>query len=207
MDHYLIDRPAAHGDEADATGFPDLHDGFLTLTGGEVLDRKISAPIAPRSVTWSELATSHHLFDLVSTEAEVVAENRGAAQDEYVLSSGGNLFSAIYRRPPPRTLHPQPFADEARGPRLEGSRRRESASWAASNPFDTAGAIRHPDAHDRRHRHHRRASWLNVGNLVRVVGILLVFVLIVGVWGWILRMKVQHQTATINAHAETEAAE
>ncbi len=48
-------------------------------------------------------------------------------------------------------------------------------------------------------------SLLNVENLVRVVGILLVIVLIVGVWGWILRMKVQHQTETITAHAETEA--
>ena len=38
-----------------------------------------------------------------------------------------------------------------------------------------------------------------------MVGILLVIVLIVGVWGWILRMKVQHQTETITAHAENEA--
>ena len=48
------------------------------------------------------------------------------------------------------------------------------------------------------------ASLLTVGNLVRVVGVLLLLVLIVSVWGWILRMKVQHQTATITAHAEAE---
>jgi diguanylate cyclase (GGDEF)-like protein len=34
---------------------------------------------------------------------------------------------------------------------------------------------------------------------------LLAIVLIVGVWGWILRMKVRHQTATITAHSENEA--
>ena len=43
-------------------------------------------------------------------------------------------------------------------------------------------------------------SWVSVGNLVRVVVVLLAIVLIVGVWGWILRMKVRHQTATITTH-------
>ena len=197
--------PLRIGDQADATGFPDVHDGFLTLTGGEVLDRQISTPIAPLSVTWAELATSHHLFDLVSTEAEVVAENRGAAQDEYVLSSGGSLFSAIYRLPPPRTLHPatlSPMKHVALGSRIRVA---GICIMGASNPFDTQVpfdilmrttddivTIGAP-------------SLLNVENLVRVVGILLVIVLIVGVWGWILRMKVQHQTETLTAHAENEA--
>jgi diguanylate cyclase (GGDEF)-like protein len=44
-----------------------------------------------------------------------------------------------------------------------------------------------------------------VSNLIRVVAVLLVIVLIVGIWGWILRVKVRHQTATITAHADVEA--
>jgi len=59
--------PLRIGDQAEATGFPDVHDGFLALTAGEVVDREISTPIAPLPVTWTELATSHHLFDLIST--------------------------------------------------------------------------------------------------------------------------------------------
>lgn len=197
--------PLRIGDQADATGFPDVHDGFLALTAGEVLDRQISTPVAPRSVTWSELATSHHLFDLISTEAQVLAENRSAAQDEYVLSAGGNLFSAIYRLPPPRSLQTTTI------PELKhlalGSKVRVAGIciMGASNPFDTQVpfdilmrttddivAIGAP-------------SLVSVGNLVRVVVVLLAIVLIVGVWGWILRMKVQHQTVTITAHAESEA--
>jgi len=197
--------PLRIGDQADATGFPDVHDGFLTLTGGEVLDRQISTPIAPRSVTWSELATSHHLFDLVSTEAQVLAENRSAAQDEYVLSAGGNLFSLIYRLPPPRSL--QTVAPPALKHLALGSKVRIAGIciMGASNPFDTQVpfdilmrttddiiTIGAPPL-------------VSVGNLVRVVAVLLAIVLIVGVWGWILRMKVQHQTVTITKHAETEA--
>jgi len=197
--------PLRVGDQADAIGFPDVHDGFLALTGGEIVDRQISTPIAPRSVTWSELATSHHLFDLISTEAQVVAENRSAAQDEYVLSAGGNLFSAIYRLPPSRSLQSValwPMKHVALGSKVRVA---GICIMGASNPFDTQVpfdilmrttddivAISAP-------------SWVSVGNMVRVVVVLLVTVLIVSVWGWILRIKVQRQTATITTHAETES--
>lgn len=197
--------PLRVGDQADATGFPNVHDGFLVLTEGEVLDLQTSTPLAARSVTWSELATSHHLFDLISTEAQVVAQNRNAAQDEYVLSAGGNLFSAIYRLPPGRSLQPAallPMKHMALGSKVRVA---GICIMGASNPFDTQVpfdilmrttddivAIGAP-------------SWVSVGNLVRVVVVLLAIVLIVGVWGWILRMKVRHQTATITTHAENEA--
>ena len=197
--------PLRVGDQADATGFPDVHDGFLALTNGEVRDRQISAAIQPRSVTWGELATSHHLFDLISTEAEVLAQNRGAAQDEYVLSAGGNLFSAIYRLPPPRSVQTVPLP--AFKHLTLGSKVRITGIciMGASNPFDTQVPF---DVLMRTTDDIVRIGappWLSVGNLVRVVVVLLAIVLIVGVWGWILRMKVQHQTVTITAHAENEA--
>src|SRR6185437_10190625 len=88
------------GHEADATGFPDVHDGFLRLADGEILDSGKEAPLEPISVTWNNLSRSLHVFDLVSIDSEVVAEVREGGQDEYVLVSEGHLFSAILRRPP-----------------------------------------------------------------------------------------------------------
>lgn len=197
--------PLRIGDEADATGFPDLHDGFLTLTGGEVLDRQLSNPITPRTVTWSELATSHHLFDLVSTEGRVVAENRGAAQDEYILDSDGHLFSAIFRHPLPASLHPAPpppMRHLSLGAKVHVT---GICVMGAANPFDTQvpfdillrtaddiAIVGSP-------------SWLTVSNLMQLVGILLILVTIVGAWGWTMRAKVQQQTAAITAHADDEA--
>lgn len=197
--------PLRIGDQAEAIGFPGLHDGFLVLTGGEVKDRGVFAPVVPRSVTWSELATSHHLFDLVTTEGEVVAEKRGATQDEYVLSSDGNLFSGIYRHPPPMSFRSAPL------PPMRhiaiGSRVRVTGicMMGAPNPFNTQvpfdillrgtddiATIGAP-------------PWLNVGNLVRVVGALMIAVLIVGAWGWTLRRKIKRQTAVITAQAENES--
>jgi diguanylate cyclase (GGDEF)-like protein len=48
-------------------------------------------------------------------------------------------------------------------------------------------------------------SWLSVGNLTRVIGLLLLIVLIVSVWGWTLRTKLQRLTAVLMSHAESEA--
>jgi diguanylate cyclase (GGDEF)-like protein len=197
--------PFRVGDQADAIGFPGLHDGFLSLTGGEIEDNQVFDPVVPLSVTWTELSTSHHLFDLVETEGTVVAENRSAAEDEYVLESDGHLFSGIYKHPLAKSLTAVPLAPMKQI--ALGSRVRVTGIclMGGSNPFDaqipfdilmrttddivTVGA---PPA-------------LNVGNLIRVVGILLLIVLAVAAWGWTLRTKVSRQTATITAHSEAVA--
>jgi diguanylate cyclase (GGDEF)-like protein len=193
------------GNEADVIGFPGLRDGFLTLTGGEIEESDVLNPVKPRNVTWSELATSHHLFDLVATEGKVVAENRSAAQDEYVLDSGGNLFSAIYRHPAPKSVHPAPQAPMKQIALGSKVRVTGICLMGASNPFDTQVpfdilmrttddivAISGP-------------SWLNVGNLSRIIGLLMLVVLLVAAWGWTLLVKLRGQTATITRHAETVA--
>jgi diguanylate cyclase (GGDEF)-like protein len=198
--------PLRIGDQADATGFPDVHDGFLTLTNGEIRDRMVSTPIAPRSVIWSELTSSHHLFDLVTIEAQVVAETRSAAQDEYVLEAEGNLFSAIYRQPPPRSLHSTPPPPMMHVPLGTKIRVTGICVMGASNPFNTQVPfdilLRSTDDIDVV----AAPSSLNVANLVRVVGALLVIVLIVSGWGWTMGAKVRRQTVAMTTRAAAEAA-
>ena len=198
-------EPLKIGDQADAIGFPGLHDGFLTMLGGEIQDANVASPVQPRPVTWSELATSHYLFDLVRTEGVVVAENRGAAQDEYVLDSGGSLFSAIYRHPAKRSTSTSPLPAMKQIPVGSKVRVTGICLMGASNPFDTQVpfdilmrssddiiAVAAP-------------SWFNVVNLARIIGILLIVVLMVGVWGWTLLVKLKRQTAAITAGSETVA--
>lgn len=98
-------EPLQVGDVATAIGFPNAHDRVLSLEDAEIRDTGIQAPIPPHPATWEELAhwdsakPAGHQFDLVSTEGEVIAEVRGALEDEYSLSAGGHLFSAFYRHP------------------------------------------------------------------------------------------------------------
>jgi len=91
--------PLRIGDRADATGFPTANEGFLQLAASEIRDSGVAAPVAPLSVPWQGLASSQHIFDLVSIEGQVAVTAREAAQDDYVLVSDGNEFSAIYRHP------------------------------------------------------------------------------------------------------------
>ncbi len=194
------------GDQADATGFPDVHDGFLKLTEGEIQDSGVAAPLNPLSVTWRDLTASHHVFDLVSIDATVVAEVREAGQDEYDLMSEGHLFSAILRHPARISLHSAPPAPLKQIPlgstvRVSGVCILEDSNpFNAEVPFDILLrsfddiAVIAP------------APWLTVTNLVMLVSVLLLIVLAVGGWGWTLRRKVGQQTAALATRIEAEAA-
>jgi diguanylate cyclase (GGDEF)-like protein len=196
--------PLNIGDVADVTGFPDVHDGFLTLRDGEVLSRGKQAPLAPVAANWSQLATSKHVFDLTSIEGEVVMAVREPAQDEFVLVSDGHIFSAIYR-------HPDISDAASAGPMKQirlGSRVSVTGICILedSNPFDrnVPFNILMRSAEDLTLV--AEPSWLNIGNLIRVVSVLILAVILVGLWGVLLRRKVRHQTAVLSVRIEAEAA-
>lgn len=198
-------EPLRIGDVADATGFPDVHDGFLALTGAEIQDSGTKAPIAPKPTTWERLSTSNDLFDLVSIDGDVVAEVRGAAQDEYVLEADGNLFSAIHKHSAPdgfASEPPPPMKHVAAGSRVRVT---GICFMNSSNPFDTRVPfnilLRSPDDL----AVIAPAPMVTVGNLVRLVGVLLVLVLTVSFWVWMLRRRVRQQTAAITAQSEADA--
>jgi diguanylate cyclase (GGDEF)-like protein len=184
------------GDSADATGFPDAHDGFLNLMHGEVRDSLIRAPVAPLPATWQMLTpngnrTPGHHFDLVSIEGQVVTRVQENSQDEYVLSTGDKLFSAIYRHPnrPPAANTQIPI----------GSRVRVTGICVleASNPFisqvpfnillrtpDDIAVVAGP-------------SLFNTRNLLLLIGLLLAVLFAVGCRGYFVERKVRRQTATL----------
>jgi diguanylate cyclase (GGDEF)-like protein len=185
--------PLRVGNQAEATGFPDVHDGFLTLDNGEIQESRVLAPIAPTPVTSQQLITSKYVFNLVSIEAQVVMEVREPGQDEYVLASDGQLFSAIYRHPPKIGQTPLPAMRHI----PLGSRVRvtgicileNSDPFAGDVPFnilmrsfDDIEVIANP-------------TLLNVRNLVILIVLLLLLVAFGGVWGWRLERTVRHQNA------------
>jgi diguanylate cyclase (GGDEF)-like protein len=203
-------EPLQIGDRADATGFPDAHDRRLTLTDGEFEDSHIRAPITPQLATWHQLgfwssnSPDGHLYDLVSIEGQVVTEVREASQDEYVLSSDGRLFTAIYRHPsatgalPPMTQIPAGSKIRVTGIcMIVGT---DTVSPGEEVPFnillrsyDDIAIV-------------ARSSWLSIGNLSRLVSVLLLSIVVVGLWGATLNRKVHRQTAALSARNEADAA-
>ncbi len=181
--------PMRVGDRAEATGFPAVSDGFLMLYGSTIQDSGIPEPVKPAPLTWQELASSKHIFDLVSIEGQVVMEAREASQDEYVLVSDGHMFSAVY--PHGQTAESlTPMTEVQVGPRI-----RVTGICATDNA--------NPFGHDVPFRILLRSSddlqilsmpsWFTVRHLGTLVVILLVVMLVVGARAW-------HIDRTMRAH-------
>jgi diguanylate cyclase (GGDEF)-like protein len=197
--------PLRIGDIADATGFPDLYNGFLVLNHGEIEDSHQWAPVTPQAASlqqlgyWSANRPDGRLYDLVSIEGQVVAEVRGATRDEYVLAADGRLFSAIYGHPDAASQ--VPLAAMKNLPL--GSRVRVTGICIleGANPYNTSEEV--PFRIQLRTFDDivvvAAPPLVNTRNLLLALGVLLLLVFAVLGRGWALEHKVRHQTAVLAA--------
>lgn len=185
--------PIHIGDWAQATGFPGVSNGFLVLTGSEVQDTGIVSSVDPKPVKWQDLASSKHIFDLISIEAKVVMEAREWSQDEYVLFADGHVFSAIY---------PHRIAAGALQPMRRipiGARIRVTGICATdnANPFghEVPFNILLRSADDLKVL--ANPSPLTVRNLAILAMVLLLSILIVGARAWLVDRKMRAKVAEL----------
>ncbi len=194
--------PLRVGNIAVATGFPDAHEGFLALTDGEIQDTNIFEPIQPRPSTWRQLTLWNsgdpdgHQSDLISFEGQVVAAVREGSQDEFVLSSEGKLFTAVYRHPPAdRPLRPMLQISAGTRVRVAGicmavqansidPTEQEVPFNILLRSFDDISVIASPPL-------------LSVRNLVLLVAILLLLLFAAGARGWLIERKVRRENASM----------
>jgi diguanylate cyclase (GGDEF)-like protein len=189
------------GDIAFVTGFPDAHNGLLTLSDGEVKDSRVLAPVVPLNATWEQLAfwnvdkPNGHQFDLVSVEGQVVTEVHEASQEEYVLAAGDRLFTAIYRFPSAVNRHfammqvPQGARVRVTGICLiidpnTSNKGRDVPFNILLRSADDIAVVANP-------------TWLNVRHLILVVGILLLAVFAVSVRAWLVERGARRQIAAM----------
>jgi diguanylate cyclase (GGDEF)-like protein len=188
--------PLRIGDWVDATGFADVHDGFLKLAYGEIRDSYKFAPVTPIQATWQDLTQSHNVFDLVTTEGVVIESVREAAQDEYVLRDQGHVFSAIYRHPIQGPLNPvqtPPMKDIPIGSQVRVTGvciLEDSNPFNVNVPFDILLRSRDDLAVE------ADPPWLTVPHLTMVVIVLLLVIFIIGMWV----VWVERQARRYNAH-------
>jgi diguanylate cyclase (GGDEF)-like protein len=147
-----------------------------------------------------------HVFDLVSIEGTVATEEREASQDEYVLSSNGHVFSAIYRHSEGAVqakLSPKKILPPGSRVRLKGICIVESFNPSDNRDHDPFDVLLN-SADDITVI--ARPSWLSVRNLSYLVSALLLIVLSSGGWGWSLTRKVRRQSKALAIRIEAEAA-
>lgn len=100
-----FEQPARIGDLATVTGFPDVQNGSLVLTGGAITETSSQSLVHAVRSNADILARGDHALDLVSIDGKLLTAVREPAQDEYLFVSSGHLFKAILD-------HPQHFATE-----------------------------------------------------------------------------------------------
>jgi len=198
------EQPLRIGDFADASGFPEGSAGYLALTHSELQDTGTPAPVAPRAVALSDLRSGGYAFDLVSTQGRLLMAVRETSEDEYVLVSGGHLFSAIYRHPADAIngpVPPMPHIPLGSVVRVTGI-----CMFYGADPLDRSKDV------DMLLRTNQDVAVLapppalNVANLVILVGVLLVIVIVACLWGWALSRKVSRQMKAMARRVEAEAA-
>jgi diguanylate cyclase (GGDEF)-like protein len=198
--------PLAIGAHAEATGIPAVDDGLQTLELGEIKTTGPAAPIAPLAVTWDDLASGKNAFNLVSIEGKVVSQVREEERDIYVISAGGRLLSAALRHPyvydlkAKENLPPMREVRAGSTVRVTGVATYDDAS--RYNGGLTFGVLLRT-ANDVEVI--ANPSWLNVDNLVLVIGLLLAAVIAFGGWSWSLDRKVRRQATALARSIETEA--
>ena len=198
------ETPQRLGNLADVTGFPAAGVGSLTMTLGEIRDTGIPSPITPLPITLPELASGAHEFELVSIEGQVLTSVRQASQDQYVLVSGGRVFSALLHYLDPINAPPPRMKSITAGSRVRVTG--ISMVTYGSNPFqgpvsfslllrsvDDITVVANP-------------SLLTVDNLLRLVRVLVVLLLLFAVRQWVLERKVHRQTAALASRVEAKAA-
>jgi diguanylate cyclase (GGDEF)-like protein len=193
------EEPLQIGDKADAIGFPSTGDNRLSLVHAEIRDSHVQTPIRPQEYSWSQLALwarnlpGGHQYDLVSIQGRVVAEVREAAQDDYILATGGRLFTAIYSHPPPPRLLPSmmqvPIGSTIRVTGI--------CVGVSSTPFNGEAPFNILIRNFDDIAIVARAPWLNVRHLVVLVGLLLSVLIAIAVRSWLLERRIRHKTAAL----------
>ncbi len=171
---------------------------------GDIRTTGAAPPIEPVLLNWDEVASGKHAFDLISIEGTVVSQVRDHAQDVYVISvPGGHLFSALVRHPfvydwgvPRPPLPPMPQIQAGSKVRVTGVAQLDDgnpyngavAFGILMRSFDDVTVIAPPTP-------------MNVRNLTILVGLLVLFVVAIGLRGWVVERRMRRQTAAV-AYAE-----
>jgi diguanylate cyclase (GGDEF)-like protein len=173
-------QPLHIGDRAAAVGYPTVRNGVLTLTAAEVKDSGQQSPIAPQKIGPDDLYSGTNAFNLISIEGQVVKEGREKYEDKYLLTSGGNLFSVVYRHIDENLgfeLPPIKQIQVGATVRVIGIPAVSYGSDPFSGPADCDVLLRSFDDI----QVVEEPSLMNVRNLTWLVGILLAVIFIIGV--------------------------
>jgi diguanylate cyclase (GGDEF)-like protein len=187
------------GETAEAIGIPVVDQGFLTLKMGQIRNTGTAAAVQPVLLSWDEVASGKHAFDLITIEGTILTQVREHAQDIYTIAvPGKHVFSASIRHP-----YVYQFGDTTPPPQmphiLPGSKIRVTgvAQLDDGNPYNGAVAFSVLMRSFDDITVVAPPTLLNVRNLVILVGILVLVVVAIGLRGWVVERRMRRQIAAV----------
>lgn len=187
------------GDVVYATGFAQAGNYAETLDHGQFFPAGTSAPVSPRPVTWQDVLTGRHAFNLISLKGRLIEQVHEPGQDTLFLDSDGHVFSSILSH---RDDHSLRLPRLRNGSILQVSGVcfvKKGGPWG--NPVGFELHLR--DARDVRVL--SLSSWWTFRHLVDVIAFLGILVLGALIWGSVLRRRISQQTRLLRSGIEAEA--
>ena len=178
----------AVGDVVDAIGFASDHEYAPSLENASLIRTGKKLEITPRAVTYAQASSGAFSDNLISISGILVAELHDADSYTVVLNSSGHLVSGY--------LQQNVATDKFQlGSRVEvagvcrivpgGAWRSPYLSHLEMRSANDAQLISEP-------------SWWTVRHLLEVLSLLVIIALSIGIWAFLLRRRVVHQTAWID---------
>ena len=190
--------PLPIGSRVEAVGIPCVDDGFLILQLGAIRRAGTPLPLEPAPVNWSQLVSGKYALNLISIEGSLVSQVREPGQDIYDVSSGGHVFTSVFRHPYAYDWHagyplpPLPRIAPTSKVRITGV-----ALLDSGDPFNGAQSFRILLRSTDDVVVLANPPWLNVPHLMILVGLLLAAILVVGARGWSVERNMRRQTSSL----------
>jgi diguanylate cyclase (GGDEF)-like protein len=194
--HTHQDDPLTIGQTVDAIGFSDYSDYAPGLSFAQFIPASNTEIVASQPMSYDEVMTGKHSFNLVSLTGVLVDEVNAAKQDTLVIRSGEHVFSAVLGS----RQHLPPFK--------LGSTLRVTGVCV----IDASGPYNSPVDFTLQMRSAADVaililpSWITVRKLSLIAALLVTLVVVALIWAEMLRHRVAIQTEVIRRAAEEDAA-
>lgn len=182
------DANVSVGDVVDATGFATDHEYAPSLRQASLVPTGERSLVSPKPVNWAQVASGLYSDNLVSITGELVSQLSDPNSHTLVLNVEGHLVRAFLEQNAPIDT----FQIGSRLTVTGVCRLVPVGAWRAANfshiemrgPSDIR-LISNP-------------SWYNVRHLIELLAGLITVAMVIGVWAFMLRRRVVHQTAWIS---------
>jgi diguanylate cyclase (GGDEF)-like protein len=190
--------PVNTGQRVEVTGFLTAVDGVAGLDPGQFRALAGAEPVNPDSVTFAQAMTGLYADRLVTIEGVVISQTRETHMDTLILSSGDQVFQAVYRNAAGGS---DPFPEYQPGAKIRAT----GVCLVHLRGF--WGAVESFQIHLRSPQDIvivKQASWFTLERLFYLTSALLCILLIALGWGLLMRRKLLLKEQLLRHRSEEE---